>query len=251
MKLRHLRRRFGIGAPRVAVRTHVAWYWRALIGLVFLMALALAVWGYETFYVRTRLIGYDPNESQREIQSLRNHVMELDRELTKLRGMTRSEDSRLQIERVTLQQLSDQVRALGIENAALKRDLAFFEELMPAAGLRDKTGFKISHLRVEPSKNSGEFHYRILAVYSERNQAPAKTIQGRLRLVVKIQQNGKNATISFPRKSEEDSEPFLFELKSFHRLEGTFVLSQDATLKSVEAQLLQDGAIRARQSVAF
>ena len=30
VKLKRLRQRFGISAPRVAVRTQVAWYWRAL-----------------------------------------------------------------------------------------------------------------------------------------------------------------------------------------------------------------------------
>lgn len=250
-KLRHLRRRVGIGAPRVTIRTHVAWYWRVLIGIVFFAIVGFLIWGYETFYVKAQFIGYDQSESLREIQSLRNHVMELDRELTKLRGMMRSEDSRLQIEQATLQQLSDQVRELGIENAALKQDLAFFEELMPAVELGDKTEFKINHLRVEPSKNSGEFHYRMLAIYGARGQVSEKSIQGRLRLVIKIQQKGKNATISIPAKSEEDSEPFLFRLKSFHRLEGTFILPQDAIIKSVEAQLLQNGVIRARQTVVF
>lgn len=247
-KLRRLRRRFGIGAPRVAIRTHLAWYWRILIGVLFLLAVVSAVWGYESFYVKTHLT---QDESLREIQSLRNHVMELDRELTKLRGMMRAEDSRLQIEQVTLQQLSDQVRKLGMENAALKQDLAFFEELMPAAELGGRNGFRINHLRVEPGKNSGEFDYRMLAIHNAKGESPAKTIQGRLRLVVKIRQNGKSATISVPAKSEENTVPFLFELKPFHRLEGTFVIPQDAVLKSVEAQLLQNGVVRARQSIAF
>lgn len=251
-KLRRLRQRFGIGAPRVAIRRHIPWYWRVLSGIVLVAAVAFILWGYETFYLRTRLTtAHDQEESLREIQSLRNHVMELDRELTKLRGMTSTEDSRLQIEKTTLQQLSEQVRALGIENAALKQDLAFFEELMPSATLGDKTGFKINQLRVEPSKNNGEFQYRMLVVYNVGRHATPKAMQGRLRLIVKIRQNGKNATISIPTKSEENTERFLFELKSLHRLEGGFAIPQDATLRSVEAQLLQDGAVRAKQSVVF
>ena len=88
-KLRRLRQRFGIGAPRVAIRRHIPWYWRVLSGIVLVAAVAFILWGYETFYLRTRLTtAHDQEESLREIQSLRNHVMELDRELTKLRGMT-------------------------------------------------------------------------------------------------------------------------------------------------------------------
>lgn len=48
VKLKRLRQRFGISAPRVAIRTHVAWYWRALATVVVLsLSLALAAWIYD------------------------------------------------------------------------------------------------------------------------------------------------------------------------------------------------------------
>ena len=122
---------------------------------------------------------------------------------------------------------------------------------MPSATLGDKTGFKINQLHVEPSKDSGEFQYRMLVVYNAGRHATPKVVQGHLRLIVKIRQNGKNATISIPTKSEENTERFFFELKSLHRLKGIFAIPQGATLRSVEAQLLQDGAVRAKQSVVF
>ena len=52
-KLRRLRQRFGIGAPRVAIRRHIPWYWRVLSGIVLVAAVAFILWGYETFYLRT------------------------------------------------------------------------------------------------------------------------------------------------------------------------------------------------------
>lgn len=249
VKLRRLRRRFGIGAPRVAIRTHIAWYWRVLAGLLGLaVLLALIVWVYD---IRAWLPGYDNSESMREIQALRNHVMELDSELTKLRGVTGSEESRLQIQQATLQRLSDQVKELGLENAALKQDLAFFEELMPSAEMGDKEGFKINHLRIEPENDSGGFRYQMLAVYNGGRQSQAKTVQGDLRLIVKMRHNGKDVTLSLPADKEEKSERFHFEIKSLQRLDGVFSVPQGAVLKSVEAQLLQNGTVRAKQLVTL
>ncbi len=249
VRLRRLRQRFGIGAPRVAIRTHVAWYWRGLAWIVLLaISLALAAWIYDA---GRKFAGYDSNESTREIQSLRNYVMELDAELTKLRGQAGSGESRLQIEQAALRRLSDQVRELGLENAALKQDLAFFEELIPSAELGDAFGLKINHLRVEPGGRAGEYRYRMLAIYNSGRQSPVKIAQGSLRLVVKMQQNGRDVMITIPAGKEQDTERFRFEVKYFHRLDGLFSVPRDAVVKSVEAQLLQDGVVRAKQSVTL
>ena len=76
VKLKRLRQRFGISAPRVTVRTQVAWYWRALKMIAILsLSLALALWTYDA---GRRIAGYDSNESAREIQALRNYVMGLE-----------------------------------------------------------------------------------------------------------------------------------------------------------------------------
>lgn len=247
VKLKRLRQRFGISAPRVAIRTHVAWYWRALAMIVVLsISLALAAWIYDA----GRLIaGFDSNESTREIQSLRNYVMELDTELTKLRGLAGSGESRLQIEQAALRQLSSQVKLLELENGVLKQDLAFFEGLMPSAELGDEPGLKINHLRIESSGAAGEYRYRMLVVNNAGRQA--KDVRGSLQLLIKVQQEGKDAMISVPSETEQNSQRFRFDIKHFHRLEGVFSVPQGAVVKSVEARLLQDGAVRAKQSVTL
>lgn len=52
--------------------------------------------------------------------------MELDAELTKLRGLAGTGESNLRMERATQQQLSRQVEALESENAALREDFGIF-----------------------------------------------------------------------------------------------------------------------------
>ena len=45
---KRLRQRFGISAPKVAVRTHVSWYWRLLLVVAVLsLSLAAAAWVYD------------------------------------------------------------------------------------------------------------------------------------------------------------------------------------------------------------
>jgi hypothetical protein len=245
VKLKRLRQRFGISAPKLAIRTHVAWYWRVLtvitILAVFLMA---AAWIYDE---GMRIAGFHSDESSREIQSLRDHLMELDVELTKLRSLAGSGESSLQIERATQKQLSWQVKALEAENAALKEDLAFFEGLMPTSDVVDEAAIRIDHLRIEPDGVADEYRYRMLVINNAGRQA--KELKGALQLVVKVRQNDKDVMLTLPSDSEKNSQRFRFEIKHFHRIEGVFSVPKGAVVKVVEARLLQDGVVRAKQSV--
>lgn len=208
------------------------------------ISLAFAAWIYDA---GMRIAGFHSNESVREIQSLRNHVMELDGELTKLRSLAGSGESSLQIERTAQQQLSRQARALELENAALKEDLAFFEGLMPASDSGDEPGIRIDHLRIDPGGAVGEYRYRMLVVNNGGRQG--KELKGGLQLLLKVEQGGKDAIITLPSNAETNPQRFRFEIKHFHRLEGVFSVSPGVVLKEVEARLLQDGAVRARQTV--
>jgi hypothetical protein len=247
LKFKRIRQRFGIRAPKLAIKTHVAWYWRALAAIVALpIALALSLWIYET---GKNLAGFGNSEPSRDIQALRNYVMEIDAELTKLRSIAGSGESSLQIERATQKQLSLQVKSLELENAALKQDLAFFEGLVPASELGDETGVKINNLRVDQGISSDEYRYRMLVVNQGGRQV--KAFKGELQLLVKVQQGGKNAIITLPSVAEPTPQNFNLEIKHFHRLEGVFTIPAGAVIKSVEARLLKDGAVRAKQTATL
>lgn len=247
VKLKRLRQRFGINAPKLAIRTHVAWYWRALAIIVILsVSLAFAVWIYDQ---GMRIAGFHSNESEREIQLLRNHVMELDAELTKLRTLASSGESRLLIERVTQERLSQQAKKLEQENASLKEDLAFFEGLLPSQDAGSEGGARIEHLRVELTGTPGEYRYRMLVVNNAGR--PAKETKGSFQFQVKMQQGGKDVMITLPSGNEPNLENFHFEVKHFRRLEGVFSLPSGSVAKEVEARLLVDGTVRARQSVTL
>lgn len=245
LKLKRLRQRFGISAPKLAIRTHVAWYWRALAMIsVLSISLALGSWIYDA---GRRIAGHDSSASDREIQSLRNYVMELDAELTKLRSVAGTGESSLAIERAAQQQLSRQVRALEQENAVLKEDLAFFEGLVPSSALGDEPGVRIDRLRIDPEGKHGEFRYRMLIINNTGRQG--KEMKGKLQLGVRVQLNGKDAMISVPSDADPNPQRFYLEINRFRRVEGLFSVPEGAVVKGVEARLIQDGAVRAKQSV--
>ena len=77
--LRALRQRWGIAAPRLAVTTHVAWYWRALgIVAVLSVSLVLAMWMYDA---GRRIAGFDATAAEGELATLRHRVTVLEDEL--------------------------------------------------------------------------------------------------------------------------------------------------------------------------
>lgn len=244
---KRLRQRFGVSAPRLAIRTHVAWYWWVFALLaVFALSLAVGVW---LFDAGRRVGGLASDESAREIQALRDHVMELDTELTKLRSLVGVGESSLQIERATRLQLSRQARILEVENAELKEDLAFFEGLVPASESSEEPGVRIDKLRIMPGGGTGEYRYRMLVINSGGRQA--KDLKGELQLVVKVWRDGKDAMITLPSSSEPNPQRYGFEVRRYHRLEGGFAVPEGDVVKEVEARVLQDGVVRARQSARF
>lgn len=246
VKLRRLRRRFGIGAPKLAIRTHIAWYWHALALFAILsVSMSIAAWIYDA---RRQAYSATNEEQVREIQSLRNYVMELDAELTKMRALAGSGENSLQIERATQRQLSQHARSLETENAALKEDLAFFEGLTQVpSGVQE--GLRIERLRVEPAAVAGAYKYRLLVVNNSGNSTGSSKVS--LQFVVKARQAGRDVTIFLPSAPDSSSQLHSLEVKNFHRVEGEFEIPPGAELLSVEVKLLQDGNVRARQSLTL
>lgn len=243
VKLKRLRQRFGISAPKVAVRTHVAWHWRAVAIVVILtISLVLAEWVYDA---GRSIAGFDSRTSSQAIADLRGRVAELEAELGVVRGVASAADSNLKIERVAQQQMAQQVRALESENAALKQDLAFFEGLLPDS-VGGEQGVRINRFRVERDV-AGQHRYRMLIVHNASRQQ--KEFRGELQFVLKVQQGGKDAMITIPFDSDLERQRYKLEVKHFQRAEGLLPVPAGAVLKSVEARILHEGVVRARQTI--
>jgi hypothetical protein len=246
LRLRRLRSRFGIAAPRVAVRTHLPWYWRVIVAIVVLgSALALAGWMYDA---GRRFAGFDRSESESEISQLREKTSHQEEEVARLRGLANTSESQLQIDRATVQRLTEQVRSLEDQNIQLKEDLAVFESL--AAGGVKAVGFSLGRLRVEPEATPGRYRYRVLV---SRHGAEAKQeFKGSLQFQVTVLDgSGHSAMIVLPRSDDPDAGKFVVSFRAFRSLEGSFRIPTDVSIKRVEVRLMHDGTSLASQSITL
>ena len=240
--LKKIRQRFGISAPRMTVKTHVAWYWR-MLGLVAVLScsFALAAWIYDA---GRRFAGFDRSEAEQELSQLRESVGRLTQETAGLRASVNASESKLQIERAAQAQLGPQVKVLEDENARLKEDLAFFENLIPSEH-RDNT-LLINRFRVESGALPGEFRYRLLLLQGGRRDKP---FQGNLQLLVTLQQGGKDAIITLPE--EGAAQAYKISFKYFQRVEGTFQVAPGASVKMVQVRIFESGSTQARATQSF
>lgn len=225
------------------VRTHVPWYWRALgVAVTGGIALALAGWIYDA---GRQIAGFDRSESAQEIGILRTKVADLEAEVEKLRAASNASESSLQIERTAQQQLTAQVKTLEAENNRLKEENAVFERLAQGEG---KDGaVTISRLRVFADDTGGRYRYQFLA--AQNGEQRGREFKGSVQVAVTLQSDGAGGIMTFPRPNDTDAGRFAVVFKHFRSIDGTFTLPGGAKPKSVEIRLMQDGAVRAAQTV--
>jgi Family of unknown function (DUF6776) len=236
-RLWKLRQRFGIAAPRVAVRTHVPWYVRWLgVAVLLAFSAALAVWMYDA---GRRFAGFDRSEVEDALAAARRDLGVARDELKRLRAVANAADSKISIERTAQRKLGQQIRTLEQENARLREELAIFESML-SSDTASAAPLSILRFKVEPDVIPGEYRYRVLlrAAGPQRN----KDFQGRLELVVSLTQDGRSAMITVPGPAEPDSSAFRLNFKHFQRVEGVFRVNPRAKVGSVQARVYETGA---------
>jgi len=236
VKWRRLKGRFGISAPRLAIRPHVPWYWRSLALVIILgVALALGHWIYDA---GRSLAGFDWRESEQALSELRNEILQLKEENSQLRKSVNANASSMQMEQTAQQGLTEQIRRLVAENGQLKEELAVFESLASGGG---KTATATaSRLSVEPDGASGLYRYHVLLT-SGSGQGD-KELVGNVQLVINTVLGDKTVILNYPRAGEKE---IRVSFRRFLRHAGSFQLPPGARVKDVEAQLLVGGSVMA------
>lgn len=234
LKIRKFRRRFGIAAPKVVVRSHFPWQWLVLPALL-LVFLVGAAGGYISRNAEGGALAM-------EMDVLRNQILAQREELTVLRSMAGTGQNAVNIERASQQQLLARIQGLEAQNAALKEDILFFERLVPMVG--DGPVIRIEGFRVA-KKARGRFGYRMLLAFQPDKVTP--NFRGRLQLYISFAQSGKNMHIVLPNKRETSPE-YQLELQRFLRREGEFELPESAVLLGVEALILQGDTLKSKLS---
>lgn len=233
LKLRKFRRRFGIAAPRVIVRSHVPWHWHAAAVALLVAVVATGVWALAQQGEAAQL--------KEDVGVLRSVLLAREEELRHLRGLAGTEQSAAQVDRTTNRKLADRMKALEAENAALKEDVALFERLVPADG--EESAVRVERMQVNAEREPGRYRYRLMLGFAPNKQA--KEFKGRLQLHVTFSQEGRRQELVLP--GDKDASPdFQLEIRHLLRKEGVLIIPSGARLNSVEARLFQGDTLKAK-----
>jgi hypothetical protein len=242
-RLGKLRQRFGIAAPRVAVRTQAPWYLRWLgLGVVLGLSLALASWMYD---VGSTMAGVNRGEIREELARARTELETQRAEVARLGAIANAADSRLAIERTAQKDLAGQMKSLEAENARLREEIAVFENMLASAG-RVNQPVTIQRFRVEPDPGSGGFRYNLLLVAGAGR--PERDFQGRFELTVNTVNQGRGVIIALP-SAATDGDGFRLNFKNFRRVSGIFKPPAGSSLESVEVKVFEAGVSAARATM--
>lgn len=235
MRLRLLRRRLTISAPRVAVRSALPWPLRWLaLAVVLGFCAAVGLWAFE---FGKSIAGLD-SMSRAELLQLRAEVARLRDESQERQTVAHTAESVLVAEKSAKESLMAQVRQLEADNRALREDLGFFEKLLPAA---KSDGLAIRSLQAEVLGGL-QLRWQVLVMQSTRN---APEFNGRLELVLAGTQDGKPWTQTQPPQG------LPLRVKQYGRMEGMLDLPANAVVKTVTARVLDGTTVRATQSMAI
>jgi len=234
-------RRFGIAAPRVAIHSTLPWYWRWL-GIAALLGISVvsAAWIYDA---GRRFAGFDRSEVQEELSRVSRELDTARAELERLRAVANAADSRLSIERTAQQKLAQQIRTLEQDNARVREELATFESML-TSDARTGNAPAIYRFKVEADVLPGEYRYRLLLVTPSSRRE--RDFNGRMELVVSLQEGGRNAMMSFPEQADAGAAAFRLAFKYFRRVEGTFRVSPKAKVESVQVRVYETGSSQPR-----
>ena len=227
---RRLRSSFSIGSSRMAIRSQLAWYWRWVLNLLMMVAVAGVVWWLvENSY---RITGFNMEEAKARIASLGEENVTLHRSVDAMKASLAERDRQLQIEKASQNELARSVAQLQDENAALKEDLGFLRNIMSSGNTPEGVG--ISNLKVERDGTSTEYRYRMLLTQGGQRKQDFK---GRVQLVARYAQGSATASQTIPDPAAGESAG-AFEFRFYHKVEGRFAVPEGAVLKSVEVRVL-------------
>jgi hypothetical protein len=233
MRWKLIRRRLSVNAPRMIVRSHLPWPLRwAVVALIFGFSAAIGLWAFEW---GKDIAGVD-RDAKVELAALRAEMQRLREERDKAQSIANTAESLLRAGAATQEALAKQLRDAEIDNLALKGDLGFFEQLLPATG----EGLAVRSLQAEV-QTPGRLRYQILLMQSGK---ALPEFSGRYEVTLSGQREGRPWTLTMPGGARP------LQVKQYARVEGLIDLPADAVVKAVQVTVKDaSGVQRAMQSV--
>jgi transposase-like protein len=240
-----LRRRFGISAPKLSVRTH--WSWKVKGTILGVTAFVLAGLFYGGFDAGRIFAGFNVGKVQEEQLRLTSELSIVRAENDQLKRDTIELTNNSQMALGAKDVLSKQIVTLQQENTQLKEEAAFFEKLM---GNKNgaKNGLAVQRLQAERD-TVNTYRFRALVVQGNA-ESPFK---GRLSLTATIvsDKDGKRVNINLPEEQPDLLPSMSLDFKTYQRVEGTFKVPANAQLKTLQMRVLPTGSntAKAQQSI--
>jgi hypothetical protein len=238
---RSMRREFGAHSGNIVVRRRAPWYWRFATLLVALALLAAAAsWVFHRGKAAGRI------ESAAEVSQL---TLDLQEQIETIDGLQalRVENQRLRAELTGAENqaklgasaqsnLGKSLADLQQENARLKEDLGFLRQ---ATSADPREALSISNFKVERDNFPNQYRYRALLVQATGRE---REFHGKAELLVSVERAGRPSVEAFAQDGAPKSGGFAIAFKHYHRLEGTFQLSDGAVVKNVQLRVYEQGA---------
>jgi hypothetical protein len=228
MRWRLIRRRLSISATRMSVRSHLPWPLRwALAALVLGFSGALGLWAFE-FGRNIAGLNHDVRPASEALSTVRQQLDDTRQERDRAQSVANAADSLIKAERATQTRLTEQVKALEVENQALKDDLGFFERLLPSSSTE---GLSVRGLQADlPAP--GQLRFQVLVMQHGGRVQPE--FKGRYELLLSGTFDGKPWVLPGPVVSQP------LQLKQYRRVDGTVQYPANAVVKQVQVRVLDD-----------
>jgi hypothetical protein len=233
MRFKLLRRRLTISAPQMAVRSTMPWplKWAGIaIMLGFWAAISMGA-----FELGKSIAGIETGAKE-ELLRVRADADRLRAERDTAQSQMNGSYSLITAERATQAKLAAQIKALEMENRALRDDLGFFEKLMPASGSQ---AVAIRALQAEVV-GGVQLRWQILLIHPVKNAAE---FRGKLQMSIAGSLDGK------PWEMELPGGPQPLAFRQYRRVEGLVDLPPQAVVKNVSAKVVEGAATRAVQTI--
>lgn len=227
---RRLRTNFSIGSSRMAIRSQMAWYWRWLLNLLMMGAVAAVVWWLvQNSY---RITGFSVDEARQQIRALTEDNARMKQDVDSLRTQVIERDRQLQVERAAQKELARTVASLQDENAGLKEDLGFLRKLMSSGATAE--GLVLSDVKIERDGASNQYRYRMLLTQGGQRK---QDFRGKVQVVARVARGPNVETYTFPEPSAGEAAGAV-DFRFYQKVEGRFTVPEDAQLKSAEIRIL-------------
>ncbi len=231
----NLRRRFGVAAPKLSVKTHWSWRVKATIGAV---ALAAFGWLYYSGFDAGRLFaGFNVGKVEEERKKMIADLATLREENERFRKERIELANTAQMAEGAKDVLSKQVLSLQAENTRLKEETSFFEKLIGSSA-GSKNGLAIQRLQAE-RESADSYRFRALVVQGTNDSQFKGRVQIQAQLVG---ENNRRITLNLPEEQTDLQQILTLDFKAYQRVEGTFKVPANAQLKALTVRVLQSGA---------